>query len=86
MYSIGYTKVIEVSSDLPILNDILVEAQQNNLILRTADGLEFIIAQIDDFNREIELTRQNKELMAFLDRRAEQTKTVSAAEAKARLT
>ena len=86
MYSIGYTKVIEVSSDSPILNDILVEAQQNNLILRTADGLEFIIAQIDDFNREIELTRQNKELMAFLDRRVEQTKTVSAAEAKARLT
>lgn len=79
-------KIIEVSSDSTILNDILVEAQQNNLILRTADGLEFIIAQIDDFNREIELTRQNKELMAFLDRRAEQTKTVSAAEAKARLT
>ena len=78
-------KVIQVSSESTTLNDILVEAQQGNLILRTADGLEFIIAQVDDFNREIELTRQNKELMAFLDRRAAQTKTVSAAEAKARL-
>jgi hypothetical protein len=53
--------------------------------LRTADGLEFILAEIDDFNREIELTRQNKELMAFLDVRAQHTKTVSAAEARARL-
>ena len=37
------------------------------------------------FEREIELTRQNQEFMAFLDERGKQTKTVSAAEARARL-
>ena len=37
---------------------------------------------IDDFNREIELTRQNEKLMKFLEKRARQTETVSLAEAK----
>ena len=37
-------------------------------------------------DREIELTRQNPELMALLDDRGRSTKTVSAAEAKLDLT
>ena len=41
--------------------------------------------EIDNFDREIELTRQNSELMALLDQRGRSTKTVSAAEARARL-
>ena len=41
--------------------------------------------KIDGFDREIELTCQNSELMAFLDQRGRSTKTVSAAEARARL-
>ena len=51
----------------------------------TADGVEFILAEINKFDAEIELTRQNKELMAFLADRAKQTKTFSAAEVRARL-
>lgn len=41
--------------------------------------------EVDDFNREIELTRQNKELMALLDQRGKQTKTIPLDEAKATL-
>lgn len=78
-------KVIHVSSRARTLNTLLKQARQGNLILRTADGSEFILAEINDFNREIELTRENKKLMEFLDKRAQQTKTVSAAEARARL-
>jgi hypothetical protein len=37
---------------------------------------------IDGFNREIELTRQNQELMKLLDERGKQTKTFKAAEVK----
>ena len=43
------------------------------------------MAEVNDFDPEIELTRQNQEFMAFLDERGKQTKTVSAAEARARL-
>jgi hypothetical protein len=57
----------------------------DNLILKTEDGREFLLAEIDNFDREVELTRQNKELMSLLDRRGREKATVSLAEARARL-
>ena len=52
------------------------------LIIRSPDGHEFILAEVDDLHREIELTRQNKQLMALLDQRAKQTRTIPLKEAK----
>ena len=78
-------KTIHVSPRSKTLNALIRQAKRDNLILRTADGLEFILAEVDDFDREIELTRKNKKLIEFLDKRAKQTKTVSAAEARVRL-
>jgi phosphoserine phosphatase len=78
-------KIIDVPIDSTALISLLTEAKQENLILRTADGLEFILAEINNFDDEIELTRQNQELMAFLNDRGQQTKTISAAEVRARL-
>jgi len=42
-------------------------------------------ARLNDFDREIELTRQNKQLSEMLARRAKQTKTVPFKEAKVQL-
>ena len=52
---------------------------------RDANGPEFILTEIDDFNREIELTRHNKALMYFLDARGKQTKTFKASDVKKQL-
>ena len=46
---------------------------------------EFILAEIADFNREIELTRENKRPMKLLDSRAKQKAAVCLEEAKGRL-
>lgn len=59
--------------------------RHGNVILRSAEGDEFILAEIDDFNREIELTRKNKQLMKLLDLRAKQKARVSLLEAKKQL-
>ena len=69
-------KTITVSVRARTLNALLKQAQQGGLILRSRDGHEFILAEIDDFNREIELTRQNERLMRLLDERGRQTKTI----------
>ena len=50
-----------------------------------AKGREFSSAEIDDFNREIELTRHNKALMKLLDSRGKQTKTFKASDVKKQL-
>ena len=42
-------------------------------------------AEIDDFDREIELTRQNEELMRLLDSRGREKANIPLDEAKARL-
>ncbi len=78
-------KTVEVNSRSQVLNGLLRQARKQNLVLRAPDGREFVLAEIDDFCREIELTRENKKLMAFLDRRGREKATISFAEAKRRL-
>jgi hypothetical protein len=75
-------KTIAVSMNDKELQELLEQAKKENLILRTPDGMEFVLAEIDDFDREIELTRQNEELMALLESRAGQTVTVSLSQVK----
>jgi hypothetical protein len=68
---------ITVPRNSRTLSALLKRARRENVILRSPEGEEFILAEIDDFNREIELTRQNKALMKLLNARARQTETVS---------
>ena len=78
-------KTIEVPKRSKGLSQLLAKAQRENLILRSATGAEFILAEINDFDREIKLQRQNPDLMAFLDRRGRQPATRSASEVRQRL-
>ena len=59
-------KTVTISSSARGIRKLLARASEGNLILRAPDGREFILAEIDDFNREIELTRENKALMKLL--------------------
>lgn len=77
-------KTITVSARARTLISLLKQARDENLILKTEDGREFLLAEIDNFDREIELTRQNEELMRLLDERGREKATVSLREARAR--
>lgn len=78
-------KTIAISRRTKAVNALLKRARRENVILRSPDGDEFILAEIEDFNREIELTRQNKALMRLLKARARQAEIISLEEAKTRL-
>jgi len=78
-------RTVNVSTKEKTINSLLKKAQGGGLILRSPEGQEFILVEISDFNREIELTRQNKALMKLLDARGKQTKTVKTAELKKQL-
>jgi len=78
-------KTLTISPDDKAVSALLRRAQEGGVILRSPDGREFILAEIDDFDREIELTRKNKRLMKLLDERAKQTRTIPLVEAAARL-
>ena len=78
-------KTVNISTKAKTINSLLKRARRGALILRSPEGQEFVLAEIDDFNREIELTRENKSLMKFLDARGKQTETVKASEMKKQL-
>jgi hypothetical protein len=78
-------RTVNIDKQDRALNALLKRARNENLILRSSEGNEFILAEIDDFNREIQLTRQNKSLMRLLSTRARQKTTISLAETKKRL-
>jgi hypothetical protein len=78
-------KTVKLSTRAKSINVLLKKAKKGGLILRSPEGHEFILAEIDDFNREIELTRQNKSLMKLLDERGKQNKTFKATDVKREL-
>ena len=78
-------KTVNVNSRSRVLNGLLRQAIEENLVLRSPDGREFVLAEIDDFRREIEATRENEELMRLLDQRGRERATIPLTEAKRRL-
>jgi hypothetical protein len=78
-------KAIDLSSVSPELALLLEQARDDDLVLRLADGSEFLVVAIDDFDEEIARTRNHPRLMALLEARARQTATIPLDEVKKRL-
>ncbi len=68
-------KTIEVSQIRGGLDEVLNLAGEENVVLTTSDGRQFVIAEIDDFESEVRLVRENRELMEFLRERSAPGKT-----------
>jgi hypothetical protein len=64
---------------------LLDEARQDDIVVKLADGSEFILMAIDEFDQEIANIRSNPRLIALLEARASQSATVPLDEAKRRL-
>lgn len=78
-------KTVSLLDLLAPLADLLEQAQEEALILKTPDGKEFVLAALDDFAHEVDLTRQNPALMALLDQRGQEKSTVKLSTLKAQL-
>ena len=78
-------KTIQVPMQATEINELLDQAGEEDLLVRTVDGREFMLVAIDDFDIEVARTRQNEKLMALLDARSRPTETLSLAEVKRQL-
>jgi hypothetical protein len=78
-------KTIDLVQAHPDVTRLLDEARSDDLLVRLADGSEFLLVAVDDFEQEITKTRANSRVMALLETRARQTATVSLDEVKRRL-
>ena len=78
-------KTLEISDRRQDLRPLLELASEDNVVITTPGGRRFMLAEIDDFEDEVRLVRENAELMALLDARSASTKTITAAELEKRL-
>jgi hypothetical protein len=78
-------KTVEIASGSLDIATLLEQAREEDLIVRLADGTEFLVVAVDDLDHELALTRGNEKLMAFLDARARQTQTVPLVDVKTQL-
>lgn len=69
-------KTITISSQSAEIGPLLEQARQEDLLVQTLDGEVFMLTAVDDFDWEMARTRQNAQLMAFLDERARQAATI----------
>jgi hypothetical protein len=78
-------KTVTLSNPTHELAALLEEANDEDVIVRLADGREFLLSAVDEFDIEIAQTRQNEKLMALLEKRARDTRTIPIDEVKRRL-
>jgi hypothetical protein len=59
-------KVIELTDAEPTLNEVMGLAKEEIVVLRQPNGAVYAVSQVDDFDVESELLRNQPDFMAFL--------------------
>jgi len=70
-------KVIELGPRRPSLEEVIVIARNELVVLRQPDGSVFAVSQVDDFDLEVELLKNNPEFMAFMKQLSQEKPTIS---------
>ncbi len=78
-------KVIELTPLRNSIDELLEIARQEAVILRKANHPGFVLAPIGEFDLEIELLRNNKEFMDYLDELSKQKATIPLVEVEREL-
>lgn len=78
-------KTVSIPPQASDVHSLLEQARDEDILVRTADGTEFMVTAVDEFDQEIARTRQNAKLMALLDERAKQEQTVPLVDVKRQL-
>src|SRR5437763_15314044 len=78
-------KAIDLSTISPTLTEVLELAGEDNVILRTPEGRQYVLAEIDDFAEEVSKVRNNESLMQMLDERSGEKAQFTLSEVRANL-
>lgn len=62
-------KSVDLRSESVDLSQLLHMAEDDAVLVVTEEGREFIVAEADDFDAEVEALRKSARFQSFLDRR-----------------
>ena len=63
-------KLINLAEQAVDISQVLEYAQEGPVVLLAADGREYVLAEADDFDREVEQLRNSVAFQRFLDERS----------------
>jgi hypothetical protein len=63
-------KMVHLQEEKLDLETALTMAQQEPVMLLTEDGRQFVLAEADDFDQEVEALRKSQAFQQFLDERS----------------
>jgi hypothetical protein len=63
-------RIIDLTEQAMNVADVLELAREGPVVLLATDGKEYILAEADDFDREVELLRNSSAFQQFLDTRS----------------
>jgi len=69
-------KTVNIPAQASEVHALLEQARDEDILVQAADGTQFILTVVDEYDLEITRTRQNAKLMAMLEERAKQIETV----------
>jgi hypothetical protein len=78
-------KAINVSRASPTLREVLELAAEENVLLRTSEGRQYVLAEIDDFAEEVAKVRNNESVMQLLDTRSKEVAHLTLSQVRERL-
>jgi hypothetical protein len=69
--------VIELAETHPTLDEVIGLAKDGVVVLRKPDGSAFALAQLEDFEVEVELLRNNPDFLSFLRQLSREDASIS---------
>ena len=70
-------KLIEIGNSRISLDELLEMACKETVILRKPDSNDFVLTTVDEFDLEVELLRNNREFMTYLEELSNKKATIS---------
>jgi hypothetical protein len=70
-------KVVELGNKPRTLDEVMGLAEEELVVLRRPDGSVFALSQVDDFDVDVQLLKNNPDFMAFLTQLSQQKASLS---------
>ena len=70
-------KTVDLAQQKLELEELINLARQEPVLLLTPGGEEFCLAEVDDFEKEVEALRNSPAFQRFLDERSKDKRTIS---------
>jgi hypothetical protein len=68
-------KTLDLAQHKLDVEQLLALARQGPVLLLTAEGEEFCVAEVDGFEKEVEALRNSRAFQEFIDGRSKETRT-----------